>query len=432
MLGVEKKMLSTYAVVSHLLFFMHPFFKNTYGVLALGAVVCGAVLYAGDQYLASRELRLLQEQQIDGGFYSTPLSYNGMWYLVPPTEIYSSGITEGDIPALTNPNLMSVLDADKVIADELGGIAVEVNGEHRFYPVQIMNWHEVVHDTVGGTSLFVYYAPLTGAATVYALPENMRFTVSGQGYNNDILLRQEGTDTLWSGILGSPVVAEDQSVLASSLTRIESSFVSWQTWRDAHPDGKVLSIDTGHARDYTRHPYGGYETSAGVYFPLNRSTYNVRAKEPAYLVQHEGASGVFVKTPTMLDETPSVLVGDMCVVGLHEATGAQIFLYSCSVDGRALTFRRSEPGVFVDDETGSTWNALGKAISGELTGKQLSSVPSVRLYSFIADALFPQAVLAGEEFVLPQSALNADSLPEGDAPVIEGENVDGATIEIVQ
>jgi hypothetical protein len=411
---------------------MHPVFKNTYVFTAIGAIVLGALLYGGKQYLAARELARLEENRIEGGWYETPVSFEGAWHLVPPGEIYSSGIEEGDIPALTQPNLMSVDEADDVIADDLGGIAVEIQGKHRFYPVQIMNWHEVVHDTIGGESVLVYYGPLTGAAAVYRLPENMRFVVSGRGYNNDILLKQEGTETLWSGILGMPVVSSREADLDASLERLPSSFMTWKEWRDAHPDGTVLSTDTGHARDYTRHPYGNYENSVGVYFPVNRTTYSVRAKEPAYLVQSEGAFGVFVKTATILDETPSVLLGDACIVGLHEASGSQIFLYSCEVNGRTLTFRRVEPGVFTDEETGSRWNASGRAVSGELTGAQLTVVPSVRLYSFIADALFPQAVIAGEEFVLPQT-LSEDEISSADnAPVIEGENVDGATVEVVQ
>ena len=35
--------------------------------------------------------------------------------------------------------------------------------------------------------------------------------------------------------------------------------VAWSDWRDAHPDGLVLSRDTGHDPDYGRNPYPGYD-----------------------------------------------------------------------------------------------------------------------------------------------------------------------------
>jgi hypothetical protein len=41
--------------------------------------------------------------------------------------------------------------------------------------------------------------------------------------------------------------------------------------------------------------------------------------------------------------------------------------------GRALTFR-TEGDDFVDDETGSRWNILGKAVDGPLAGEELTPV----------------------------------------------------------
>jgi len=44
--------------------------------------------------------------------------------------------------------------------------------------------------------------------------------------------------------------------------------------------------------------------------------------------------------------------------------------FEASVDGQDLTFE-SKDGQIVDDKTGSRWNALGYAVSGELKGKRL-------------------------------------------------------------
>lgn len=397
-----------------------------------GAVLVGALLYGGRQFFAARELARLNDMRIDGGFYSTPLSYEGMWYMVPPNEVHSSGSEQGGIPALINPQTVTIAEADAVIADDLGGISVEINGEARFYPVQIMNWHEVVHDTLGGTSLLVYYAPLTGAAAVYELPEGKRFTVSGREYNNDVFLAEEGTQTLWSGILGSPVIAEDVAHLSVSLTPVVSTFMTWGEWKDLHDDGSVLSTNTGYARDYTRHPYGNYEKSPGVYFPVNHSAIPVRAKEPAYLVQAEGDSALFLATVTLLDQTPSVQTSQGCWVAFrnHAATYAHIF--DCTVDGRMLTFTRVNSETYTDAETGSTWNVDGLAISGELRGTQLVQVPALRLYTFAADALYPQAVLMGSEFIFDEEDIDPSAVDSAGGVLIEGENTDSATIEIIQ
>lgn len=368
-----------------------------------GAVILGALLYGGKQFLAARELARLNENRIDGGFYSEPLSYEGAWYLVPPNEIYSSGVEEGNIPALINPATMTIAEADEVIADDLGGISVEINGEARFYPVQIMNWHEVVHDTLGGESLLVYYGPLTGAAAVYELPEGKRFLVSGREYNNDVFLKEEGTETLWSGVLGAPVVATNEADFTASLTLLSSTFMTWGEWKELHDTGSVLSTETGYERDYTRHPYGNYENSSGVYFPVNHSAIPVRAKEPALLVASDTVTALFIDTVTLLDQTPNVQTDTFCAVAFRDQVApAFTYIFDCTIDGRQLTFTRVSAETYTDAETGSTWNVSGLALDGELEGTQLAVLPAVRLYTFAADALYPSAMLMGREFIFDE------------------------------
>lgn len=406
--------------------------RKKYLIVAAVAFLLGALVYGGKQYIAARELARLHNARIDGGFYEQPMDYDDFWYIVPPLELYDSGIQEGNIPALSNPTTMTIAEADEVIADDLGGISVEINGEARFYPVQIMNWHEVVHDTLGGERILVYYGPLTGAAAVYKLPENTSFIVSGKEYNNDVLLHEEGTTVYWSGILGTPVMSTDIVDASRSLERISSTFMTWGEWKDAHDSGTVLSTDTGHTRDYTRHPYGNYENSPGVYFPVNHSAIPVRAKEPAYVAQLAEGSALMVSTVALLDQTPSVQVGNECVVAFRDTAMSYTNIFFCNTESKVLTFTRAGSDTFVDAETSSTWNTDGVAISGELKGTQLTLVPAIRMYIFAADALFPTAVVMGEEFIFEEEdQIDAAAVDAAGGAVIEGENVGGATIEVV-
>lgn len=405
---------------------MHWTQHKKYLAVFLGALVFGGLLYGGKQYLAARELARLDAMRIDGGWYAQPVDYDDYWYIVPPREIYSSGVAEGDIPALTNPKTVTPAEADAVIADDLGGISVEIHGESRFYPVQIMNWHEVVEDTLGGKRILVYYGPLTGAAVVYELPENVSFTVSDKEYNNDVLLHEVGTSVYWSGVRGTPVMSMDIADASRSLTVLASTYMTWGEWKDTHDTGTVLSTDTGYTRDYTRHPYGGYETSPGVYFPLNRSVLPVSAKTPAVLVSHDANSLLFLSDVVLFDTTPSVCDGDFCAVAFRDQLASALRVFHASFDGRALTFTRASTNTYTDAETGSTWNVFGKAIAGELLGAELTQLPSVRLYAFAADALYPSALIMGSEFVFPSD----DSADAGEV-TMTGEDADGATIQVV-
>ncbi len=60
-------------------------------------------------------------------------------------------------------------------------------------------------------------------------------------------------------------------------------------------------------------------------------------------------------------------------------------------DGRTATFQAAdgEDGLFVDDQTGSTWNLLGEAVDGELAGSRLQPVPLDDTFWFVWFAFQP-------------------------------------------
>jgi hypothetical protein len=60
--------------------------------------------------------------------------------------------------------------------------------------------------------------------------------------------------------------------------------------------------------------------------------------------------------------------------------------------GRVLTFA-ADGSVFVDEETGSTWNVLGQAIDGPLEGTALEPVPHLDTFWFAWFSYNPGTVL---------------------------------------
>jgi hypothetical protein len=71
------------------------------------------------------------------------------------------------------------------------------------------------------------------------------------------------------------------------------------------------------------------------------------------------------------------------------ATGA----FLPRADDRALTFGAAGPETFVDDQTGSTWDVLGRAVSGPLVGKQLEATGHLDTFWFAWAAFHPQTRL---------------------------------------
>ena len=87
-------------------------------------------------------------------------------------------------------------------------LGLEINGVIRAYPLPILNWYEIVNDSVGGVPLAVTYCPLSGTGMVYRRDFSGTITnlgVSGLLYNSELMLYDRESESLWSKVMGQSV-----------------------------------------------------------------------------------------------------------------------------------------------------------------------------------------------------------------------------------
>ncbi len=196
---------------------------------------------------------------------------NGVRHLVPLDQIIGGGPDKDGIPSIDNPKFVSVEEAD-FISDEEPGIAVSMNGIDRFYPFQIMVWHEIVNDSFDDERVLVTYCPLCFSGIVFdplVQGERVEFGTSGKLWQSNLVMYDRKTDTYWSQVLGEGIrgelAGEKLKVLPSDMTR-------FGVWKNTYPEGEVLSKDTGLKRLYGYDPYGsqGYYTDhSQIIVPVN-------------------------------------------------------------------------------------------------------------------------------------------------------------------
>jgi Protein of unknown function (DUF3179) len=190
--------------------------------------------------------------------------------LVDPAEIQRGGPPKDGIPAIDRPRFVAPDLAKMKPGERILG--VERNGEAKAYPVRILNWHEVVNDSVGGEPVAVTYCPLCGSGVTFSRvvkDEPRSFGVSGLLYNSDVLLYDRESNSLWSQILGKAVTGPAKG---EKLAVVPTAHTSWEDWFARHPETLVLSEDTGFARDYSRDPYAGYDVNPVILFPVANSS----------------------------------------------------------------------------------------------------------------------------------------------------------------
>ena len=195
---------------------------------------------------------------------------DGTKHSVPLNEILGGGPPKDGIPSIDNPKFVSITEASKSLNDSEPGIALDINGTTRFYPFQILVWHEIVNDTINGQRVLVTYCPLCLSGIVFdpvVQNERVEFGTSGKLWNSNLVMYDRKTDSLWSQILGEAIVGE---LTGTQLKVLSSDMTRFGEFKKLHPKGSVLSRDTGTTRFYGQDPYGDYYTTPGTYFPVGK------------------------------------------------------------------------------------------------------------------------------------------------------------------
>ena len=116
---------------------------------------------------------------------------DGVKHSIPLHEILSGGPAKDGIPSIDNPKFIDVIEANSYVANDSVGLGITINGESRFYPYNILVWHEIVNDTIAGEPVLVTYCPLCATGIVFERKVNgkvQEFGVSGRLWQSNLLM----------------------------------------------------------------------------------------------------------------------------------------------------------------------------------------------------------------------------------------------------
>ncbi len=307
--------------------------------------------------------------------------------LIDPEDLVSGGPPPDGIPAINAPRFEQADQVDWLEDDE-AVLSLTVSGETRAYPLRVMTWHEIVNDVVGGTPVAVTYCPLCNSGVAFERTVADRgvltFGTSGLLYADNLVMYDRQTESLWPQLTGQASVGE---LTGTELVAIPMGTVAWRDFVAADPTAQVLSQNTGFDRPYGTNPYSGYDDPDGQLLfglPTDLDTRLPIKERVVGLV--DGSVSVAVVRSHLAGRDPlEVTVGKRRLVVWHRpgqasaldtdtiAGGADIGTVAVFVpvlDGERLHFTSDDEG-FVDRETGSRWNVLGRATAGPLRGAEL-------------------------------------------------------------
>ncbi len=411
--------------------------KNvTIGLVLVGVIIAGAVAYAFFGIEDSPILAAPQEQVViettpkegvtiftednrSNRLINATNGWNTDWNrrTIQYDELLSGGPPRDGIPSIDTPKFVSFAKAGEWLTDTEPVISLEIDGEARAYPLQILTWHEIVNDTVADVPVAVTFCPLCNSAITFDRrfgEQVFEFGTSGLLRKSDLVMYDRTTETLWQQFTGEGIVGQ---LAGEQLAWVPSSLVSFADFKAAFPEGVVLSRDTGFDRSYGQNPYVGYDSVGSNPFLFDGVIDDrLTAVERVVTVSSDVEPAFVVETPLDIAYPLSILseVGvindsqgglelavfhtpgtnsalDTRFIAEGEDVGAT-GVFNRALDGQVLTFKK-DGELIVDEETGSTWNVLGQAIDGPLNGAELTPIIHADHFWFSWAAFRPDTII---------------------------------------
>jgi hypothetical protein len=354
--------------------------------------------------LAVLALRDIAQAQLPSSFEWPKTNFEKA--AVDMNEIMSGGPPRDGIPPVDDPAFVGVDEASAWVDPREPVIVVVRNDDARAYPIQILTWHEIVNDNVGGVPVSVTFCPLCNAAIVFDRRLDGRvldFGTTGRLRKSDLIMYDRQTESWWQQLSGRAIIGD---LLGKTLARVPAQLVAFEDFAAAHAGGRVLSRDTGHTRAYGTNPYAGYDDiDRHPFLFTDPVDPRLPAMERVLNISLGGSHRLYPfsrlrDTPVLNDEvagTPVLVMsrpGTLSALDTATITEARtvpsVTAWLRSVDGRVLTFARRGEAT-LDRETGSTWNLLGQAVSGPLAGRHLQAAPGGVHFAFAWLAFNPDS-----------------------------------------
>lgn len=323
---------------------------------------------------------------------------------IGPPEDWSSDVKvkeisdierDGDIPAINNPSFTKASEVN-FLSDTSKVIGIKVGAEIRAYPIEIMDWHEVVNDLIDSVPVALTYSSLTGSSIAFKRNIDgiiFEYRVSGLLLNANTIFHEFDTFSDWSQFKRKGVRGRYKDTLVQAIPVFE---MKWQQWKQLFPDSDILNYRTNFNRPYGTYPYGNYVTDTSEYFyvlpthldTLTEKTHlkekilgvNVNGIVKGYRLTNFAPVGVSIIEDEINGE-PIVIIGSQeyeFMVAYSRKTNEENILN--------FTVEETNNSILLLDEQGNKWTIFGE--STENKTNNLKQVEANIAYRFTWETFF--------------------------------------------
>lgn len=252
-------------------------------------------------------------------------------------HIRSGGPARDAIHSVDSPEFASPAEA-RWAPPPVGMIGVAIGDEARSYPVHLLEYHQIVNDTVGGVPVVVTFDPLTGISAVWerAVGEGvgervLEFGVSGLLYREQFLLYDRQTQSLWAQYEG---VAVAGPLLGTKLEHVASRQEPVGAWTNRHPHTTILKRPERNKIDYRNSPFEAYWVSEVVPVPVRARDARYHPKEVVLGAEVDGKRRAYLGSILTAEGGRIVDSLEGRTIRIQYDTNLGLFIYEAPEDVR--------------------------------------------------------------------------------------------------
>ena len=231
--------------------------------------------------------------------------------------------------------------------------------------------------------------------------EPTTFGTSGFLYRSNKLMYDRLTNSLWSSLVGRPVIGELATRDDLVLDYFPVSLTTWAEWLAEHPDTTVVSNETPY---YPAHFYGPesspqsiyfpYRTDPGTMFPVWNQDGRLQVKDEVLGVVLDDAKKAYPVKLFQEERLINDTIGDTNIVLVASGTLSDGRVF----DRGDVTFESihvGDDGVIqsVIDTDGMAWNNEEAGLTSQDGSTVLPRIPTLIYFWFGWYAFHPEAML---------------------------------------
>jgi len=328
----------------------------------------------------------------------------------------------GSFTVLNYPRFVNKEEGLKSFLSREPVLSIEINGQAKGYPLNMLSVHEIANDTLSGVPILSTFCPLCNAGIVYDRRLKykgkdflLQFEVSGMLRKSDMVMADKQTETWWQQLEGKGIVG---NLEGAELSVIPSLVISVEEFFKRYPNGQILSKATGiegAEEYYGKNFYKNYDNPEGKPYDRFFSPDQVDPRLPAMERIVDIRSAGEYKVYTFSDVEKSGVINDkfngknvvlfyqpgiISVLDEKEIKDSKdigmVTVFNPLLNDEVLKFKKAD-GKFIDENTNSFWDITGRCIKGKLKGNELQIEPHGNHFAFAWLAFHPETKIYGKD-----------------------------------